>query len=325
MSKPLYEEVAEGIFCIDTGFHRHGLAACYLVREGERLAFVDTGTANSVPGLLWVIEDQGLTPEQVDYVIPTHVHLDHAGGAGTLMAQCPNARLVIHPKGASHMIDPGKLAAGATALYGEESFARDFNRLDPVPRERVITADDGMVIDLNGRLLTFVDTPGHANHHGCILDARTGGFFTGDTFGLSYREFDTASGPLFIAPPTPVAFDPDAWQESIDKIMRFVPKAVYLTHFCRVDHPQAVEEQLRQSIRDLAAIALAEEDRPNGRVGRLRKRISAYMIERVRNHGCDMDEAQILDLLGMDIELDAQGLEVWLVRRGKKAAAKAGA
>lgn len=325
MNQPHYEEVADGIFCIDTGLYRHGLAACYLVCEGDRLAFVDTGTANSVPGLLQVIADLGLKREQVDFVIPTHVHLDHAGGAGDLMAACPNALLVIHPKGAPHMIDPGKLAAGATALYGEESFTRDYKQIVPIPEDRVAIADDGMVIDLDGRRMMFIDTPGHANHHGCIFDEKSRGFFTGDTFGLSYREFDTANGPLMIAPPTPVAFDPDAWQQSIDKIMRFSPEAVYLTHYCKVDHPEAVEQQLRQSISDLAGIALAEEGKPEGRVDRLRRHISAYMIDRVQGHGCDMDEARILDLLGVDIELDAQGLEVWLVRRAKKAANQAGA
>jgi glyoxylase-like metal-dependent hydrolase (beta-lactamase superfamily II) len=324
MNKPHYEEVAEGVFCVDTGLYRHGLAACYLIREGDRLAFADTGTTKSAPGLMWVIEDLGLTPAHVDYVMPTHVHLDHAGGAGRLMALCPNARLVVHPKGAQHMIDPSKLAAGATALYGKESFEQEFESIVPVPEERVTVADDGMVIDLNGRLLTFIDTPGHANHHGCIFDERSGGFFTGDTFGLSYREFDTARGPLMIAPPTPVAFDPDAWQESITKIMRFAPKAIFLTHYCRIDHPQGVEEQLRRSIRDLAEIALAEEHEPEGRVERLRERISIYMIGQVRNHGCDMDDARILDLLGMDIELDAHGLEVWLMRRAKQTAAQPG-
>lgn len=101
--------------------------------------------------------------------------------------------------------------------------------------------------------------------------------------------------------------------------MGFAPKAMYLTHYCKIDHPETVEQQLRQSIRDLAAIALAEEKEPVDRVARLRKRISSYMIDRVQRHGCDMDEARILDLLGVDIELDAQGLEVWLVRRAKKA------
>ncbi len=321
MTQPHFDAVADGVYCIETGLYRHGLAACYLVREGDRVAFVDTGTSNTVPLLMAVLETLGLGPEQVDYVIPTHVHLDHAGGAGELMARCPNARLVIHPKGAAHMIDPSRLTAGATAVYGEEAFVRDFGKLVPVPEQRVTVAEDGMVIDLNGRLLTFIDTPGHANHHGCIFDARSGGFFTGDTYGISYREFDTQDGALLFAPTTPVAFDPDAWQESLDKILSFNPRAVYLTHYGRVDHPQALERDLRKSIRDLAELALAEETTGReGRLERLKEGVADHLIAQVRGHGCDLNEDQVRQLLAVDIDLNAQGLEVWLVRREKRAA-----
>jgi len=324
MNRNLFDEIAEDIFCIETGLYRHGLAACYLVRSGDRLAFVDTGTSNSVPRLLKVISRLGLDPEHVDYVIPTHVHLDHAGGAGELMSHCPNARLVIHPKGAPHMIDPSKLAAGASAVYGEEAFARDFGKLVPIPEERVTVADDAMVIDLAGRLLTFIDTPGHANHHGCIFDDRSGGFFTGDTFGISYREFDTPDGPLLFAPTTPVAFDPDAWQDSLDKILSFGPKCVYLTHYGRVDHPQALEGDLRQSIRDLADLAMdAETKGPDGRLQRLKERVSAHLVAQVLHHGSELEERRIRELLAVDTELNAQGLEVWLVRRARRAAERA--
>jgi glyoxylase-like metal-dependent hydrolase (beta-lactamase superfamily II) len=321
MTQPHFDAVADGVYCIETGLYRHGLAACYLVREGDRTAFVDTGTSNTIPLLMAVLKTLGLDPEHVDYVIPTHVHLDHAGGAGELMARCPNARLVIHPKGAPHMIDPSRLTAGATAVYGEEAFLRDFGKLVPVPEQRVTVADDGMVIDLNGRLLTFIDTPGHANHHGCIFDARSGGFFTGDTYGISYREFDTQDGPLLFAPTTPVAFDPDAWQESLDKILSFNPRAVYLTHYGRVDHPQALERDLRKSIRDLAELALAEEATGRERrLERLKAGVASHLIAQVRGHGCDLSENQISQLLAVDIDLNAQGLEVWLVRREKRAA-----
>jgi glyoxylase-like metal-dependent hydrolase (beta-lactamase superfamily II) len=103
---------------------------------------VDTGTAHTVPGLLGVIAELGLTPAHVDYVIPPHVHLDHAGGAGALMTLCPNATLISHPS-APHLIDPAKLTAGAIAVYGEDAFARDFGALQPVPAARVIAAEDG--------------------------------------------------------------------------------------------------------------------------------------------------------------------------------------
>jgi len=313
-----YEEVADGVYCIETGLYRHGLAACYLVRVDDRLAFVETGTSRSVPRMLEVISDLGLGPDNVDYVIPTHVHLDHAGGAGDLMARCPNALLVVHPKGAPHMIDPAKLAAGAIAVYGEEEFSHFFGRLVPVPQGRVVIAGDGMTIDLSGRPLTFIDTPGHANHHGCIFDERTGGFFTGDTFGISYRELDTSRGPFLFAPTTPVAFDPDAWQESLDKILSFNPQAVYLTHYGRVDHPQTLAQELRRSIRDLADLALMEEDEgQEGRSERLYKGVAEQLITRARNNGCRLDESRIREVLSLDIELNAQGLAVWLMRRAR--------
>jgi len=149
MTQPV--EVAENIFVIETGLYRHGLASCYLAREADRLAFVDTGTAHTVPALLQFIADLGLTPDHVDWVIPTHVHLDHAGGSGDLMAACPRARLVVHPKGAPHLIDPSRLAASAIAVYGAEGFARDYKHLLPVPADRMILAEDGMEIDLAGR------------------------------------------------------------------------------------------------------------------------------------------------------------------------------
>ena len=316
-----FEEIANGIFCIETGLYRHGLAACYLVRSGDRLAFVDTGTAHTVPNLLKVIETLGLTPAHVDYVMPTHVHLDHAGGSGHLMALCPQARLVVHPKGAPHLIDPSKLIAGASLVYGEDAFARDFGTLIPVPEARIILAEDGQVFDLNGRDLTFVDTPGHANHHGCILDGATQGFFTGDTFGIAYREFDTPNGPWLFAPTTPVAFDPDAWLTSLDRLMAHAPKAMYLTHYGRVDRPAEVVDSLRRSIRDLADLALREEGQADDeRQARLKDSVLAHLMREARRHGIRLSDERIQALLTVDTELNAQGLEVWLRRREKRAA-----
>ncbi len=321
MNHAPFEEIAEDIYCIETGLYRHGLAACYLVRSGDRLAFVDTGTAHTVPGLLGVIEALGLTPEHVDYVMPTHVHLDHAGGSGHLMAACPQARLVIHPKGAPHLLDPSKLIAGAARVYGEADFAKDFGTLLPVPKERVTLAEDGQVFALNGRALTFLDTPGHANHHGCILDARTRSFFTGDTFGIAYREFDTSNGPWLFAPTTPVAFDPEAWLASLDKLMAHDPQAMYLTHYGRVDQPAALVDDLRQSIRDLADLALAEEGQADGeRQARLGTAITAHLVASARDHGVAFTDGHIQTLLTVDTDLNAQGLEVWLKRREKRAA-----
>jgi glyoxylase-like metal-dependent hydrolase (beta-lactamase superfamily II) len=319
MSTAPYQQISDGLYCLETGLYRHGLAACYLVRSADRLAFVDTGAENSVPGLLGVITDLGLTPAHVDYVIPTHVHLDHGGGAGGLMAACPNARLVIHPKGATHMIDPSRLIAGSTAVYGEEAFARDFGAPVPIPEERVILGEDGATYDLGGRPLRFLDTPGHANHHGCIYDETSRGFFTGDTFGISYREFDTAAGPWLFAPTTPVAFDPDAWLASLDKLMSYDPRVMYLTHYGPVHDPARLVNDVRASIHALAEIALAEEGQADpDRESRLQCAVRAYLTASARAHGVALSDEAIAELLSLDTDLNAQGLEVWLKRRAKR-------
>lgn len=320
MTAPLFEPVAEGIWCIDTGLYRPGLAACYLVRgDNGRLAFIDTGTSNTVPLLMATLAALGHTPDQVDYVIPTHVHLDHAGGAGALMQQCPRAILAIHPKGASHMIDPARLAAGAMQVYGEAEFTAAFGALVPVPQGRVLPLEDGAEIDLGGRVLRFLDTPGHANHHGCIYDRESRGCFTGDTFGIAYRELYSPQGPYLFAPTTPVAFDPQAWELSLDRLMALDPQAMYLTHYGRLDRPADLVETLRHSIRTHAGMALAEATHGcEGRLGRLRSAVATHLVMGARTHGCTLDEAAIRQVLAVDLDLNAQGLEVWLVRQERK-------
>lgn len=321
MSQPAFEPVGDGVVRIETGLYRDGLAACYLIRSGDRLAFVDTGTEHTVPRLLEAIAALSLTPAQVEYVIPTHAHLDHAGGAGALMASCPNARLVAHPKGAPHLIDPSKLSAGAAAVYGESELQRHFGRLRPVPEERVIAAGDGQTLDLAGRELLLLDTPGHANHHLCVVDRRTRGIFTGDTFGISYREFDTAEGPWLYAPTTPVAFDPDAWQASIDRLLEQAPLTLYLTHYGCLDAPERHADMLRASIREQAELALAEEGRePAERPERLQQAVGAYLLARAHAHGAGLGAERMRELLAVDTALNAQGLEVWLQRRARRAA-----
>ena len=170
---------AHGIHTIDTGFHRPCFDAAYLVVENGRGAFIDCGLNASVPALLAALGEAGLDASCVDWLILTHVHLDHAGGAGQLMQALPNARLVVHPRGARHMIDPSQLIAGASAVYGEDEVVRTYGRLLPVDAGRVVEAADGHVVDLAGRALLCLDAPGHARHHIVIWDAASRSFFTG--------------------------------------------------------------------------------------------------------------------------------------------------
>lgn len=303
-----------GIHTIDTGFQRPGFDAAYLLVENGHGAFIDCGTNHAVPRMLEALEKSGLEPEAVGWLILTHVHLDHAGGAGELMHRLPKARLVVHPRGARHMIDPSKLWAGATAVYGEEEMQRSYGTLRPVPAERVVEAPDGFVVELPGRPLMCLDTPGHARHHNAIWDPHSRACFTGDTFGLSYRELDTDAGPFILPTTSPVQFDPDALHASIQRLMNLRPHALYPTHFGRVEDLDRLARDMHEQIDAMVAIALACDGRED-RHDALGDALTELYARRAERHGWAGSRAEVVQVLGMDIELNAQGLGVWLDRR----------
>ncbi|HEY0859912.1 MAG TPA: MBL fold metallo-hydrolase, partial [Pseudoxanthomonas sp.] len=244
-----------GIHTIDTAFQRDHFDAAYLIVEQGRGAFIDCGTYHSVPLLLAAAQRAGLSPADIDLLIVTHVHLDHAGGAGLLMQQLPNATLVAHPRAAPHLIDPAKLIAGATAVYGEEEMQRSYGTLRPVPEARVRVVADGETVMLAGRALECIDTPGHARHHHCIWDARSRSWFTGDTFGLSYRELDGPQGAFILPTTTPVQFEPEALKASIARMVERAPEAMYLTHYGPVSDVPRLAQSLYEQIDAMVAIA----------------------------------------------------------------------
>lgn len=305
------QDLGDGVYAIDTGFQRPLFDAAYLVVENGRAAFIDTGTNHAVPRLLGALDRLGLGVAQVDWVIPTHVHLDHAGGVGLLMRSLPQARVAVHPRGARHMIDPEALYQGALAVYGEEEMQRSYGTLLGVDAARVLSTSDGLSLDLAGRPLLIADTPGHARHHHCIWDARSRSWFTGDTFGLSYREFDTAKGPWIIPTSTPVQFDPEALRTSIERLMSEAPLHMQLTHYGRISDLPRLTEMLLEHLDATVAIGLALRDDPD-RHARIKQDLALLYRRSLRAHGSLLAEACINDLLAMDVELNAQGLGIWL-------------
>lgn len=308
-----------GIHTLDANYLRPGLAAIHLIVEQGHAAIIDTGTNASVPSVLAALTALGLTPQEVDYILPTHVHLDHAGAAGALMAHCPNAQLVVHPLGARHLIDPSKLVAGAMEVYGKERFQQLYGDIVPVPAERVVEGHDGLRLDFRGRVLTLLDTPGHARHHFCIHDARSESVFTGDTFGISYREFDVGSDvdggqearPFLFPTTTPVQFDPMALHASIDRILALEAEAAFLTHFGRITNLPALAPSLHELIDEWCDLALEVPGAGALRQGMLEADLEKSLLIRLRAHGCTLAEDGCRALLAHDVHLNAQGLLVW--------------
>ena len=307
------EDLGHGVHAIDTGFQRPRFDAAYLVVQDGRAAFVDTGTNFAVPRLLGLLDALGLARDAVDHVIPTHVHLDHAGGVGALMRELPAATLWVHPRGARHLIDPAQLHAGALAVYGAEEMARSYGELVPVPADRVRTTEDGGVITLAGRPLEVAHTPGHARHHHCLWDEATRGWFTGDTFGLSYREFDSALGAWIVPTSTPVQFEPEALAASVRRLLARDPACMYLTHYGRVTDVPRLGALFLSLLEETVRLVKTVTPGPH-RHAALVDRLTNLYVDSLKRHGCSADRSQIVEGLSLDIELNAQGIGIWLDR-----------
>lgn len=304
-------EYEGGITAIDSGMVRPQMAACYLLETGSSVAIVETGNAASADRILKVLQSRGRRPEEISHVIVTHVHLDHAGGAGTLMQRLPQATLVAHPYGARHLIDPSKLEASARAVYGDARFDEMYGALLPVAKDRVVVMEDGDELAVGGRKLVFMDAPGHARHHFTVWDEQTGGWFTGDTFGLSYRNLDTGNGAFIFPTTTPIQFDPPALLSSIDRMMEKKPANMYLTHFGRVQDVERLAEDMRAGVGEFVELARRFESSEN-RTRQIEEAMMDRLFERARAHGVELDEDTLRETFAGDVILNTQGIEYWL-------------
>jgi glyoxylase-like metal-dependent hydrolase (beta-lactamase superfamily II) len=302
------------VTAIDADLVRPRMASIHLLQSGTRLALVDTGTSHTVPAVLDTIVARGRTPADVDWVVLTHIHLDHAGGAGALMQALPDARLLVHPRGARHMIDPSKLVASATSVYGEETMRASYGDILPVPAERVVESHDGMEIDFGDRRLTVFDTPGHARHHHAILDSTSHGIFTGDACGLAYPDLTVDGRPFIIPTTTPVQFEPEAMRESVERLTALRPECLYLTHFGRVDGVPALRDDLLRRLDAHVRIGreAARFETLEARFASVADDLRGYLLRELDAHGSRLGEKEALALLGMDIDLNAQGIVHWL-------------
>lgn len=324
----MLSDFGDGIHVVDSGFFRPRLDAIHLVVERGRVAIVDTGVNDSVPRVFEALAGLGLGPDAVDWVVLTHVHLDHAGGAGLLMSRLPGARLLVHPRGARHMIDPSKLVAGTVAVYGADVARQMYGEIVPIPAERVVEAPDGFAIELAGRRLEALDTPGHAKHHLCLVDRQAGIVFAGDTFGLSYRELDQGDRQFVVPSTTPVQFDPPALHASIDRIAALQPRAVALTHFGPVGDVPRLAADLHRQIDAMVAMARACAARIGNLPGEvsgaksqvlrdaLREGMRELVFAEARRQGWTRDEAELQRVFTLDIPLNADGLAAWLSGQG---------
>ena len=296
---------------IDCEYVMPQLAAAYLREEQGEVAFIEANTTLTVPKLLAALDREGLAREAVKYVIVTHVHLDHAGGASALMAACPNATLLAHPRAARHLIDPTKLVASAKQVYGDELFEKLYGVISPIDAARVRSMEDGTQVTLGGAPLHFLHTRGHANHHFVVHDPQQDVVFTGDTFGLVYPALQR--GARFAYPSTsPTDFDGEAAIASVHKVMSLAPRAVGLTHFGLFEDVATIGEQLIRWL-EFSSGLVAEGKKSGDELGTLEQRYKWQLeqeLELAASRAHLSLSAADRHLIRFDLELNAQGLAI---------------
>lgn len=309
------QKIASNFYCIDThDLNRDGRTSAYVLID-EKIALIETSASPSVPYLIEGLKELNISLEEIDYVIVTHIHLDHAGGAGLFLQNCPNAKFVVHPRGASHMIDPSRLIASAKSVYGQ-AFDELFDPIVPIAAERVIEIGHGEVLHLGEHQLTFYHTEGHAKHHVSIHYSATNGMFVGDTTGVRYPEMDGEAVDLIIPSTSPNQYDPETMEKSIQFYERMNVSELYFGHYGVYKNPQEAYRQVRywtpifltEGEKSLAASNSFEEQ-----TKLLDERLKANIHQYLHEQGIP-DHHPVYQTLPFDTQVSAMGILDYLMK-----------
>jgi glyoxylase-like metal-dependent hydrolase (beta-lactamase superfamily II) len=306
---------ADGITGVDTRMAgKTSITSAYLLHGGEP-ALVETGPTTSAEAVTAGLDAIGLSPNDLAHIVVTHIHLDHAGGVGTLAREFPRATMWVHERGASHLVDPTRLLASATRVYGPERLQRIFGPVEPVPSDRLRAVSDGDLIALGDRHLEVLYTPGHASHHVALVDSRSGAVFTGDALGIHLPD-DRVLRPA--TPPPDI--DVEAGLESIDRIRQRAQSVLLFSHFGPVEEVEELCGIAASRLRKWAEIVhdALRDTEDIDRVTELLARRTESEFE-----GVEAVDPSRYDLLS-DMRMNAEGLvRYWRKRAEAEATASA--
>ncbi|MFL8935650.1 MBL fold metallo-hydrolase [Rossellomorea oryzaecorticis] len=292
-----------------------GRTGSYIIHE-ESLTIIETSASPSIPYLKKGLSKLNIKLEDIQYIILTHIHLDHAGGAGLFLEECPSATIVVHPKGYRHLNDPSRLAAGAKAVYGDD-FERLFSPIKPIPKERMVVKGHGDTLRLSETCtLTFYDTPGHAKHHFSIYDPVSEGMFTGDTCGIQYR----TEGKSFYLPSTsPNQFSPGDMKDSIQFFKGKDLKRIYFGHYGMSEEPAHALSEVEVWLDQFMAMAetvFSSNASFNENVEKLSIELFNMVKTSFFRSGADPDHP-MFNLLKLDMKVSAMGIVDFLTKKGE--------
>lgn len=310
------QKIAPNFFCIDThDLNRKERTSAYLLID-EKIALVETSASPSVPYIIEGLNELQISLEDIDYVIVTHIHLDHAGGVGLFLQSCPNAKLVVHPRGVAHMVDPSRLIASAKSVYGNE-FERLFDPILPVEPERIIEARHEDILSLGHHQLTFYHTEGHAKHHISMHYSATNGLFVGDTTGVCYPEMAQEAIDLIIPSTSPNQYDPETMEQSIQLYETLNVRELYFGHYGAYPNPAEAYRQVRYWTPLFLAEgekALAASDILSEQVKLLDAGLQAQLHQYLQNNGI-AEIHPVYQTIPFDTAVSAMGILDYLQKK----------
>ncbi|WP_110929248.1 MBL fold metallo-hydrolase [Bacillus massiliglaciei] len=314
-----FTDLGNRIYLIDGhDLNRERRTGTYVIKE-QQYVLVETSASPSIPFVLRGLKELDVPLDQISYIILTHIHLDHAGGAGKLLEYCPNAKVIVHPKGARHLSDPSRLIAGAKAVYGE-SFDTLFDPILPIPKERIIIKNHLETLQLSeDSLLTFYDTPGHANHHMSIHDSVSNGMFTGDTAGIYYRELDQDQIRFFLPSTSPNQFNPEAMLDALSLYEKIGAEKIYFGHYGVSDRPEEVYSQIREWLPvfiETAAEAFHSKETAEQQIAAASRMLLEKVIIKLTELGVP-EKHPVYDILSLDLNVSSQGLIDYLKKNNE--------
>ncbi|MED3551347.1 MBL fold metallo-hydrolase [Cytobacillus praedii] len=315
-------DLGRGISIIDAmDLGKEKRTGCYVL-HAQDLTIIETCASPSIPYLLEGFKNLGIDLKDIKNIIVTHVHLDHAGGVGLLLESCPNAKVIVHPRGMRHLADPSKLILGARAVYGEK-FDELFDPILPVPSNRLLVKEDGDTLQIGeGRILTFYDTPGHAKHHFSIHDSLSNGIFTGDTIGVFYPQLFDQGIELYLPSTSPNQFDPDAMLDSLEKIKALEVDRIYFGHYGMTDNPSHVYAQIYKWLPIFMEAGEKvwkdkQDDSNETKCEALFQKLFAEIHSFLSDKECMLDQ-EMTEIIKLDLSVGSMGIIDYLAKKYHK-------
>ena len=294
-------EVAPGIVAVDTRMAgRSQVTSAYLL-TGDEPALVETGPSTSAGPVTDALLSLGIDANDLAHIVVTHIHLDHAGGAGTIATRFPRATIWVHDRGAAHLADPARLVASAAQVYGEDRLRELFGPVEPVPSDRIRAVDEGDRIPIGSRHLDVLYTPGHASHHVALADGDTGAVFVGDALGIHLPD------ARVLRPATPPPdIDVERGVDSIDRIRRRARSSLLLSHFGPSPDVEDLCRLAAERLRGWARIVREAMDESDDldRITQVLEQRTEGEIDDARARGADLERYEILS----SVRMNAMGL-----------------